>query len=138
MGSQPDFFAQQQQQQQASQQLPNFPFFQPIPLVPSYTATEIQSQTNPVTQTPSVPSTTTPGEQTTDVPAQQQAQPVAQQQEAAQPRFPNIIQDEQENRDWLDILYSMSRLMILLCLVYFYSSPFRCLIVIIIGAAIYS
>lgn len=57
--------------------------------------------------------------------------------EAPQRRFPNIIQDEQENRDWLDILYSMSRLMILLCLVYFYSSPVRCLVVILIGISIY-
>lgn len=62
-----------------------------------------------------------------------------QNQPAAEPqrRFPNIIQDEQENRDWLDILYSMSRLMILLCLVYFYSSPLRCLIVILIAVSIY-
>lgn len=57
--------------------------------------------------------------------------------EAPQRRFPNIIQDEQENRDWLDILYSMSRLMILLCLVYFYSSPIRCLVVVLIGISIY-
>lgn len=61
-------------------------------------------------------------------------EPVA---EVPQRRFPNIIQDEQENRDWLDILYSMSRLMILLCLVYFYSSPVRCLVVILIGISIY-
>lgn len=59
-------------------------------------------------------------------------------QEPQQRRFPNIIQDEQqENRDWLDILYSMSRLMVLLCLVYFYSSPIRCLVVIMIGVALY-
>jgi len=67
-------------------------------------------------------------------PLQQPAQPAA---EAPQRRFPNIIQDEQENRDWLDILYSMSRLMILLCLIYFYSSPVRCLVVILIGITIY-
>ena len=68
------------------------------------------------------------------------AQPVNAPQVNDQPqrRFPNIIQDEQqENRDWLDILYSMSRLMVLLCLVYFYSSPMRCLIVILIGVALY-
>ena len=59
-------------------------------------------------------------------------------QELQQRRFPNIIQDDQqENRDWLDILYSMSRLMVLLCLVYFYSSPIRCLVVIMIGVALY-
>jgi hypothetical protein len=57
--------------------------------------------------------------------------------EPQQRRFPNIIQDEQENRDWLDIMYSVSRLMILLCLIYFYSSPVRCLVVILIGIMIY-
>lgn len=64
----------------------------------------------------------------------QPQQPVA---EAEQRRFPNIVQEEQENRDWLDILYSMSRLIILLCLVYFYSSPLRCIGVILIGVLIY-
>jgi hypothetical protein len=67
----------------------------------------------------------------------QPAQPPQPAVEAQQRRFPNIIQDEQENRDWLDILYSMSRLLILLCLVYFYSSPLRCCIVILIGVSIY-
>lgn len=52
------------------------------------------------------------------------------QQPPQQPRFPNIIQEEVENRDWLDLFYSTSRLMILMALVYFYSSPTRCLIVI--------
>lgn len=50
----------------------------------------------------------------------------------AQPqRFP-IIQDDagQQQRDWLDLFYATSRLMVLVTLVYFYSSPLRCLIVI--------
>lgn len=39
--------------------------------------------------------------------------------------------DEAENRDWLETLYTLSRLAVLLSLVYFYSSPGRCSIVII-------
>ena len=48
----------------------------------------------------------------------------------AAPRFPNVFQEEVENRDLLDIFYSTIRLMILITLVYFYSSPMRCLTVI--------
>lgn len=52
---------------------------------------------------------------------------------AAQPVQPQNLQndDEAENRDWLDILYTFSRLIVLLSLVYFYSSPGRCSIVIL-------
>lgn len=58
-------------------------------------------------------------------------QPLADQQpNPAQQRFPNIVQEEVENRDWLDMFYAFSRLMVLVTLVYFYSSPLRCLIVI--------
>lgn len=73
--------------------------------------------------------------------AQQQSQPQQQQpqqQEAAQvPRFQAAaaavaVDDEAENRDWLEILYTLSRLLVLLSLVYFYSSPGRCSIVIIV------
>lgn len=39
--------------------------------------------------------------------------------------------DDRENRDWLETLYTLSRLAVLLSLVYFYSSPGRCSIVII-------
>lgn len=53
-----------------------------------------------------------------------------QQPNPAQQRFPNIVQEEVENRDWLDMFYAFSRLMVLVTLVYFYSSPLRCLIVI--------
>lgn len=52
-----------------------------------------------------------------------------QQPNPAQQRFPNIVQEEVENRDWLDLFYAFSRLMVLVTLVYFYSSPLRCLIV---------
>ncbi|KAG5676074.1 hypothetical protein PVAND_005928 [Polypedilum vanderplanki] len=117
-----------QSEQQANAQTTNFAFMQPpMPSIPT-----------PTTVTPSTqsPNAETQAASATPVAEQQQAQ---QNQPAAEPqrRFPNIIQDEQENRDWLDILYSMSRLMILLCLVYFYSSPLRCLIVILIGVSIY-
>ncbi|KAG4079360.1 hypothetical protein HA402_008052 [Bradysia odoriphaga] len=53
-----------------------------------------------------------------------------QQPNPAQQRFPNIVQEEVENRDWLDLFYAFSRLMVLVTLIYFYSSPLRCLIVI--------
>lgn len=45
--------------------------------------------------------------------------------------------DEAENRDWLDILYTFSRLIVLLSLVYFYSSPGRCSIVILVMVLYY-
>ncbi|CAG9798399.1 unnamed protein product [Chironomus riparius] len=124
-------------QQQQTQQAPNFagfmqpqmPFIAPTIVPTSPTSSTIQSSNSEI-QTAS---------------ASPPAQPQAQVEQAPQPpaaaepqrRFPNIIQDEQENRDWLDIVYSMSRLLILLCLVYFYSSPLRCLIVILIGISIY-
>lgn len=64
-------------------------------------------------------------------PQQVPQQPLPDQQpNAAQQRFPNIVQEEVENRDWLDMFYAFSRLMVLVTLVYFYSSPLRCLIVI--------
>lgn len=110
------------QQQQAQ----NFAFMQSqMPLIPSATASQIPSTSSSNVAAPPV---------NQEVPQPQPPQPAA---EPQQRRFPNIIQDEQENRDWLDILYSMSRLLILLCLVYFYSSPLRCCIVILIGVSIY-
>lgn len=53
-----------------------------------------------------------------------------------QQRFPNI-EEEEENRDWLDMFYAFSRLMILVTLIYFYSSPTRCLIVIFFTVVYY-
>lgn len=50
--------------------------------------------------------------------------------QVAAPRFGNIANEDGERLDWLDLFYVFSRLMVLVTLVYFYSSPFRCLIVI--------
>lgn len=58
----------------------------------------------------------------------------------APPRFQannNNNNDEEENRDWLEILYTLSRLLVLSSLVYFYSSPGRCSIVIIVALLYY-
>lgn len=130
LASSPEAFYQMNQHQQSNQQ--NCAFLPPqMPsVIPSVAGETIM---NDATTSQSVSS------DTSAAPAVQQAQPAQQQPEAEAPqrRFPNIIQDEQENRDWLDILYSMSRLMILLCLVYFYSSPIRCLVVIFLGISIY-
>jgi hypothetical protein len=126
--SSPEAFYQMNQQQQ-TQQPQNFAFMPPqMPFVPP-SSTAIPTIANDASA-PQSPNNDAQAAQA-QVPAQQPAA------EAPQRRFPNIIQDEQENRDWLDILYSMSRLMILLCLVYFYSSPIRCLVVILIGVSIY-
>uniref|UniRef100_A0A1A9WXN6 Ubiquitin-like domain-containing protein n=1 Tax=Glossina brevipalpis TaxID=37001 RepID=A0A1A9WXN6_9MUSC len=56
---------------------------------------------------------------------------------AVAPRFPNIAQDDQENRDWLDSLFSVIRFMLFLTILYINSSPLRCLMVFIIAAVIY-
>uniref|UniRef100_A0A034VZY6 Homocysteine-responsive endoplasmic reticulum-resident ubiquitin-like domain member 2 protein n=2 Tax=Bactrocera dorsalis TaxID=27457 RepID=A0A034VZY6_BACDO len=68
-------------------------------------------------------------------PQQAQAQPERQQ--AVAPRFPNIVQEEQENRDWLDSFFAITRLAIFLTILYFNSSPLRCLAVVIIAGGIY-
>lgn len=63
---------------------------------------------------------------------QRPAPPQIQREAAVQPpRNPVAGDDEAENRDWLEILYTLSRLLVLLSLVYFYSSPVRCMIVIL-------
>lgn len=66
---------------------------------------------------------------------EQQLPPQPPQQEAPQMVQPQRFQaggdDDAENRDWLEILYTLSRLLVLLSLVYFYSSPGRCMIVIL-------
>lgn len=122
----PEAFYQMSQQQQM-QPPQNYAFIQPqMPFAPPSAA--VSASANEASQVPQSPN----NDVQAAAPAQAAPQPAAEQR-----RFPNIIQDEQENRDWLDILYSMSRLMILLCLVYFYSSPIRCLVVILIGISIY-
>ncbi|XP_055847901.1 homocysteine-responsive endoplasmic reticulum-resident ubiquitin-like domain member 2 protein [Episyrphus balteatus] len=81
---------------------------------------------------PTVGTTATPAAAPAPAPAEnvvEQPQP--------QPRFPNIVQEEQDNRDWLDSFYSVTRLLALLTLVFFYSSPLRCLVVAIIAVGIY-
>lgn len=65
----------------------------------------------------------------------QQQQPA--QAQVAAPRFPNLPQDEQENRDWLDNFFSITRLALFLTILYFNSSPLRCLVVVIIAGGIY-
>uniref|UniRef100_W8C1E5 Homocysteine-responsive endoplasmic reticulum-resident ubiquitin-like domain member 2 protein n=2 Tax=Ceratitis capitata TaxID=7213 RepID=W8C1E5_CERCA len=70
-------------------------------------------------------------------PQQVQAQAQPEGQQAAAPRFPNIVQDEQDNRDWLDSFFSITRLAIFLTILYFNSSPLRCLAVVIIAGGIY-
>lgn len=65
---------------------------------------------------------------------QPQPQPQVQHDAAAPvqpPRLQPAADEEAENRDWLEILYTLSRLLVLLSLVYFYSSPVRCMIVIL-------
>ena len=50
-------------------------------------------------------------------------------------------EDEEEegrgNRDWLDWFYTMSRVMVLFSIVYFYSSPTRFVIVSALGLMLY-
>lgn len=64
-------------------------------------------------------------------------QPVRQAQPQVQPAAQHFPDDDVENRDWLDILYTFSRLIVLLSLVYFYSSPGRCSIVILVMVLYY-
>ncbi|XP_023020429.1 homocysteine-induced endoplasmic reticulum protein [Leptinotarsa decemlineata] len=51
---------------------------------------------------------------------------------------PAAVRDpENAERDWLDIFYLLSRLMVLFSVVYFYSSPLRFLFVLILGISLY-
>jgi len=65
---------------------------------------------------------------------QQQQQPAARQVDG--PNFPNI-QEEPEMRDWLDSFFSFTRLAIFVTVLYFNSSPMRCLLVLLIATVIY-
>jgi hypothetical protein len=50
------------------------------------------------------------------------------------------IEEEEEgrgNRDWLDWFYTMSRVMVLFSIVYFYSSPARFVVVSALGLTLY-
>ncbi|EDW76148.1 uncharacterized protein Dwil_GK15302 [Drosophila willistoni] len=50
--------------------------------------------------------------------------------------FPNI-QEEPEMRDWLDSFFSFTRLAVFFTVLYFNSSPLRCLLVVLIAGVIY-
>lgn len=58
-------------------------------------------------------------------------------QEAAPPNPPAQPQLENEERDWLDVFYMLSRAMVLFSVVYFYSSPVRFIFVLFLGIALY-
>ncbi|XP_022230647.2 homocysteine-responsive endoplasmic reticulum-resident ubiquitin-like domain member 2 protein [Drosophila obscura] len=64
------------------------------------------------------------------------AQPAAAPAPANRPNFPHI-QEEPENRDWLDSFFSFTRLAIFVTVLYFNSSPLRCLLVMFIAGVIY-
>lgn len=68
---------------------------------------------------------------------EQAAQPAAQ--DAADINAGNngAAEDAAFNRDWLDFFYTLSRIIVLFGIVYFYSSPLRFLIVTFLGFAIY-
>ncbi|ENN74519.1 homocysteine-responsive endoplasmic reticulum-resident ubiquitin-like domain member 2 protein [Dendroctonus ponderosae] len=78
---------------------------------------------NPVPQ-PNVP---------VNAPNGQQNQPEL----AAQQNAPAQPQAENEERDWLDVFYMLSRAMVFFSVVYFYSSPLRCIFVVFLGVALY-
>lgn len=63
-------------------------------------------------------------------------QPVAPQPQVPQPQAAG--QDpENVERDWLDIFYMLSRVMVLFSVVYFYSSPLRFIFVLFLGFGLY-
>lgn len=100
--------------------LPQMPYYPqnyfPTPNI--YNSPVLQQPNNPAQPQPQA---VAQPQQVPQVPPQQ---PLPDQQpNPAQQRFPNIVQEEVENRDWLDLFYSFSRLMVLVTLVYFYSSP---------------
>lgn len=124
-----------------------------VPAGPSSQQTIPGSVSSSSTATPSVvpsPSSTTANAVSTasataaaaeDTSARAQPAPAADAAPAAAAaparRFPNIVVEEQENRDWLDIFFSMCRVGILMTVVYLYSSPTRCLTVFLIGISLY-
>ncbi|XP_075154035.1 homocysteine-induced endoplasmic reticulum protein [Haematobia irritans] len=74
---------------------------------------------------------------TTEQQQPQNPEQPAQAQVAPQPRFPNMPQEEADNRDWLDNIFSITRLALFLTILYFNSSPLRCLAVVMIAGGIY-
>ncbi|XP_017888058.1 homocysteine-responsive endoplasmic reticulum-resident ubiquitin-like domain member 2 protein [Ceratina calcarata] len=67
---------------------------------------------------------------------QQQQQPAAQEADANGGNN-GVGDDGAFNRDWLDVSYMLSRIIVLFTIVYFYSSPLRFLIVTFLGFAMY-
>lgn len=45
--------------------------------------------------------------------------------------------EAQQDRDWLDWFYVLSRVIVLFCIVYFYSSPLRFALVLFLGIGLY-
>lgn len=54
-----------------------------------------------------------------------------------EPQVAHDADDEENRRDWLDYFYILSRLLVLLAILYFYSSPARFLIVLSLGLILY-
>lgn len=83
-----------------------------------------QSNTNPVAPHHNAPQ------------VQQEAAP--QQPQVLQPPPPAVQRDpENPERDWLDVFYMLSRVMLLFTVVYFYSSPLRFIFVLFLGFGLY-
>lgn len=107
--------------------LPPFSAFPQNPFLPQFPQTVIHSVAPNATMTAN-----TVAEQ--QQPAQE---PEPAQAQVAAPRFPNMPQEEADNRDWLDNIFSITRLALFLTILYFNSSPLRCLAVVIIAGGIY-
>lgn len=112
--------------------LPPFTTFPQNPFLTQFPQTVI----SPVGQAASLTATNTAATEQQPQPPPQDAEQPAQAQVAA-PRFPNLPQDEPDNRDWLDNIFSITRLALFLTILYFNSSPLRCLAVVIIAGGIY-
>lgn len=68
---------------------------------------------------------------------EQAAQPAAQDAPDINAGNNGAAEDAAFNRDWLDFFYTLSRIIVLFGIVYFYSSPLRFLIVTFLGFALY-
>ncbi|XP_037959776.1 homocysteine-responsive endoplasmic reticulum-resident ubiquitin-like domain member 2 protein [Teleopsis dalmanni] len=105
-----------------------------VPLIPNPSAFNINAHQpqNQMQQSAENIVGSEPNVEPVDVQAQERPEAVLQ-----RPRFPNIVQEEQENRDWLDRFFSITRLAFFLTILYFNSSPLRCLAVVFIAGGIY-
>lgn len=56
---------------------------------------------------------------------------------AQPPQAAAAARDADRDRDWLDMFYMLSRVMIFISIVYFYSSPIRCIFVVLLGLGLY-